>query len=68
MSWDWSRSATWSSSSPADQSRSMRKPRSPLRVAAVGEEEHVGVDDAEEEGEEDAGGGGDGGWRSSVSA
>lgn len=29
MSWDWRRRAIWSSSSPADQSRSIRKPRSP---------------------------------------
>lgn len=36
MSCDWRRSATWSSSSAADQSSSMRKPRSPLAVA-VGE-------------------------------
>lgn len=26
MSWDWRRRATWSSSSPADQSRSIRNP------------------------------------------
>jgi hypothetical protein len=67
MSWDWSRSATWSSSSPADQSRSMRKPRPPLRVAVVGDEEHDGDEDAEKEGEEDAGGGGDEGWHPSAS-
>jgi hypothetical protein len=45
----------------------MRKPRSPLRVAAVGDEEHDGDEDAEKEGEEDAGGGGEEGWRSSAS-
>jgi hypothetical protein len=38
MSWDWSRSATWSLSSPADQSGLMRNPRSPLKVA-VGEDD-----------------------------
>jgi hypothetical protein len=67
MSWDWSRSATWSSSSPADQLRSMWKPRPPLRVAAVGDEEHDRDEDAEKEGEEDTGGGGDEGWRPSAS-
>lgn len=29
MSWDWRRRATWSSSSYADQSKSIRNPRSP---------------------------------------
>jgi hypothetical protein len=37
----------------------MRKPRPPLRVVAVDDEEHDGDEDAEKEGEEDARGGGD---------
>jgi hypothetical protein len=49
MSWDWSRSATWSSSSPADQSSSIRNPNSPLPplLLAVGEDDDdVGVEPA----------------------